>query len=136
MAWGRGLLKEATIKFDQWTDIEIGYLAGIVDGEGCLNIYRTKAHTQCRLTINTTDKILGDWLKEKIGTGGVNKERRIKPRPHHKQVYIYLMAAQKDLLNLLLWITPHLLIKKKRAQECIDFLEWKIMQNTNFKNSQ
>ena len=133
MAWGNGLFREARIKFEQWNNLEIGYLAGIIDGEGCLNLYTCidkkkikKTYTYCRLTINTTDILLSNWLKEKIGVGGVNKEQRKKPKPHHKQVYIYLMAAERDLLNLLLWIEPHLIIKKQKARECIEFLKNKI----------
>lgn len=126
------LFKEAKIDFSNWQLNDLGYLAGIIDGEGCLNIYtcnslkKRRSWTYCRLTINTTDENLRDWLKEKLDGGGINKERRKKPKPHHKQVYTFLIAAQKELLNLLYVIEPYLIIKKTKARECIEFLETKI----------
>ena len=129
MCCGNGCFKKPRVSLKNWSDFDIGYLAGIIDGEGCLNLYNSRGYTHCRLTINTTDKLLASWLKEKLGTGGVNKEKRRKPKPHHKQVYIFLMAAQADMFELLKWITPHL--SEQEFEVLISLMDLRILSGVS-----
>jgi hypothetical protein len=132
------MLQERRIKIENMTQFEVGYLAGIIDGEGCINITngRRKSGKRigervwiARLHIVTTDILLVNWLKDKIGVGSYYQERRKKPRPNHKQVYVFVISAILDLYAVLKAISPFLIIKKAKALECIEDLEYKINKN-------
>jgi hypothetical protein len=56
------------------TEVEKAYLAGIIDGEGCIyigNFSANKKTNQCYfhtlITVTSTDESLITWLKEKFG---------------------------------------------------------------------
>lgn len=93
---------------------DISYLAGIIDGEGCISITHNKKRKSYRLriSITSTDKILLDWVQERYG--GYTYERK-KQLPHHKRKYewsLFPNCQQKIFLELL---ADTLLIKKDRA---------------------
>lgn len=68
----------------KWTDTQIAYLAGIIDGEGCFCIQRPggKTHT-LRLFVMNTFKPLIDYLYKTYG--GYQYSRK-KKNPHGKFV--------------------------------------------------
>ena len=94
------------------------YLAGIVDGEGCVTVtYGTKAgHERIRLTISNTDRNLIDWLTSRVG-GHISKTQSRGNRKPAYQWEVYGSVAF-DLLTLLL---PHLKLKKRQAELCLQF---------------
>lgn len=101
---------------------DISYLAGIIDGEGCISINHRKKTNEYRLriSITSTDKILLDWVQERYG--GYIYERK-KQLPHYKRKYewsIFAHRPQKDFLKLL---SDTLLIKKDRAELGLSLLE-------------
>jgi hypothetical protein len=69
----------------EWTETELAYLAGIIDGEGCFTLHREKNSHRfaSQLQIGNTDLRLLEWVKTRFG-GSVNFERRNNPR--HKTV--------------------------------------------------
>ena len=94
------------------------YLAGIVDGEGCVSVsYKTKArHERIRLTVSNTDRNLIDWLTSRVG-GCVSKNQG---RGNRKPAYhweVYTDNAFKLLTELL----PYLKLKKRQAELCLQF---------------
>jgi len=109
-----------------WDDTEIAYLAGIIDGEGCIyDGTKNKTKGTWRLTINTTDLSLFEWINNKLGRGCSYIERR-RNRQNHKQVYTFQAVAMNDVLEILEYVSPYLIIKKEKALECIKYLTEKL----------
>ena len=115
---------EQRIHIENWPDFDIGYFAGIVDGEGCIN-WDEKRHVY-RLHVANTDTNLMEWLKERIGMGSYYQEVRHEKKPHWKDAYVFVISSVTDLLGILKAIEPHLIIKRDKAREAIKLLEKKI----------
>lgn len=116
---------EVHIDWNKVSEIDIAYMAGIVDADGCISVTNHPKNKYWRLTINNTNKPLMDWIENKFGVGGVNKERRKRPK-NHKKVYVFLVAAQKELYEMIKRIEPYLIVKKQKALDCLAFIENKI----------
>jgi len=109
-----------------WEDTEIAYLAGIIDGEGCIyDGTNNKSNNSWRLTINTTDLSLFHWLESKLGKGCSYRERR-RDKSNRRQLYTFQAVAINDVLEILEYVSPYLIIKKEKALECIKYLTEKL----------
>lgn len=108
---------------------KIAYLAGIIDGEGSIMLWKSKASPSLRgqfnlrVNITSTDKILIEWLYENFGGHcyECNAPSR-KANPHWKKQFIWTVARPK-LLDFLKEIHPFLVIKKDRCEVAIKFRE-------------
>lgn len=98
---------------------KIIYLAGIVDGEGCIRInaakvnkgYRSKRY-RLKLQITNTSAKLMIFLKE---LGFYIRERTAKSQlPHWKRCWVAVMMDRKAAKMLTL-ILPYLIVKKEEA---------------------
>lgn len=77
------------------TEFDRGYLSGLIDGEGCIGLYRktikgkrTYART---LIINMTHKETIFHVKYIVGEGSIHFRPRKKP--HHKDCWVYTLAG-------------------------------------------
>ncbi len=89
------------------TNEDIIYLAGIIDGEGCI-----RCNNSSRLHVTNTSKILIDWLYETFG-GYVWSENK-SYIPNAKPRFIWEVSANK-LIPILRQVAPYLKIKKEQA---------------------
>jgi len=104
------------------------YLAGFIDGEGCIKISsikgflkktnKYKKYYTVRLTIINTDKELLDYIKNEVGYGCMYSHG--KGKSHHRQCYTYEVAA-KQCVKLLKEVLPFLISKQEQAILAIDF---------------
>lgn len=81
------------------TDAEIAWLAGIVEGEGCIafpGVYSTV------LTIGMTDKDVIDRCHALVGAGA----RYVTSKGRHKPQYIWKLADQHKMRELLALLLP------------------------------
>ena len=95
------------------------YLAGIVDGEGSINLL-AKPKTQqiqLRLQVANTSTELIDWLQSNFG--GKVYEHKMHST-YHKQRYDWVVTGKeaKELIRLIL---PFLIVKKIQATLALDF---------------
>lgn len=93
-------------------DNKIAYLAGILDGEGCVNTYKLKngrgvAYDTFCVVISNTSRELVDWI---ITNFGGNVQTMKKKNPEHKTSYNihWRHTKAKQLYKLL---EPYLIIK-------------------------
>ena len=95
-----------------WTDTDLAYFAGIIDGEGSFAIHNNGTHRfALQLQIGNTSPLLMEWVRSRFG-GSVNLEKRNNPR--HKPVFRWL--AQADALDQILpALLPYLVVKKAQA---------------------
>lgn len=117
------------------TKEEIAYWAGIVDGEGSVDITRTYAKTKSgkriyhfiRLSIyNKNRQLIEDALKE-LGCGSVQTHRMhsiktSKRNCNYKDHIVYAwVATTENACRVLEQLLPYLRLKKPQAQLAIEF---------------
>ena len=107
------------------TDVQIGYLAGIVDGEGTISLGRTLKRRDwgysMQVAVTNTNLKLLNWCKNITNIGTIDKaSERIGPK--RKQVYSW-RVAYKDIPLFLMTIKTHLIIKKEQAELMLEYFE-------------
>lgn len=94
------------------TPIELGYVAGLLDGEGCItaSVTRQRYTTLC-LCITNTHRGVIDWLHGKLGGGTIQvTENRNKP------CFRWTLGNGQAIKEFLRVIAPHLKIKQRQAE--------------------
>jgi len=110
----------------------IGYLAGLVDGEGSIvreHLRGNLRHSGVRLCITNSCPELLQWLKNEIG-GNVQWRERSSPLSQ-KPCGVWRVGGYMDTYLLLKIILPWLRIPKKieQAKEAITFLEVRLKEH-------
>jgi hypothetical protein len=111
-----------------WNIIDLAYLAGFVDGEGCffIGLFGTKpnkygkiyANYHTLLKISNTDLDIMKWIQ--ITFGATFEERKKETRKSKIERPTYNIYITGDLLtNLTQSILPFLKIKKKHAENML-----------------
>jgi hypothetical protein len=100
-------------------EVEKAYLAGIIDGEGCIGIGRRRGATKKgralyispTLQVSNTKQELLTWLADRYG-GGVYfcRDKREKRKPH----WVWIVAGQRAL-RAIRDARPYLLLKTEQA---------------------
>ena len=112
-----------------WLREDLIYLAGIIDGEGCITICREKKLRKHCLTIRywcvvnvvNTNKVLMDWLHNTFA--GKVRSRRPDCIPlNWKTPYQWERVAQQAK-ELCVEVLPYLKLKKAQAQILITFAD-------------
>ena len=98
------------------TNIEIAYLAGIIDGEGSIMLskyHQSEFPCPC-ISISSTDLELLEWVRDKIGSGRINRKKNYNINKH-KTSYTYVVYYDTaiDVMNK---IEPYLVIVKKKLR--------------------
>lgn len=99
------------------TEAEKGYLAGIVDGEGCLGVCKKKGwkgsyYYNFIVTVANTDKKLVDWLQTKLGGYIRSYPAKGERRPW------WIWSMEDGLAKIMVFcqeIMPYLVIKQEQA---------------------
>lgn len=107
------------------TDIDTAYIAGLVDGEGCLAIVRQKNSNcrggfayRCGFRIASTNQGIMEWLSEAVGAGCV-KSHQPKMRNSKRQWSWDLWSNNAAALTMRL--LPYLKIKRPSAELLLAF---------------
>ena len=102
---------------------DLAYVAGIVDGEGCIMLYlnKSKKYTSYRIkvSVSNTQEWICQWLKLAFG-GCVSCE--YYKSPTRKPLWQWIVVSNKAL-DFLKLIHPYLRLKKPQAEIAIKFQE-------------
>ena len=100
----------------------LGYLAGIIDGEGSIMIVRRPSkptHSpMMRVVVSNTNKTLLQLFQLNFG-GNISAAKRYN-KPYCKTCFQWTSSSQKALACLKI-IEPYLFIKRAQAQIAIEF---------------
>ncbi len=114
------------------------YIAGFVDGEGCIGVNRVKAKTvksnggytyKVRLRVSNTNKEIIEWLYKSFGGSFYVSRRENNLNKNHKVAYDWAIADQKAKI-FLEKIKPYLKIKKEQAEIAIKVAKLKDRQRS------
>tara|TARA_B100000214_G_scaffold138597_1_gene98921 strand:+ start:381 stop:767 length:387 start_codon:yes stop_codon:yes gene_type:complete len=107
------------------------YLAGLFDGEGCVQFKRYKRHRKgrknptnalsCTLDVAMVDKPTIEWIQKATGVGNVNKRVKNKSpssKPHWKDQWRW-NCSHKDAFKVALKIAPYSITKKEALMQII-----------------
>jgi hypothetical protein len=99
------------------TETELAYIAGIVDGEGCIMLQKCTARASDAyiypvVKVANTDFRLMDWLVKKIGAGAV--QYRTRSNTGCKDVQHWTIASNQAI-QFLKTIRPYLIVKAHQA---------------------
>jgi len=116
-------LERAKAIITQLTELEKAYLAGFIDGEGCITAecpaidgHNKPKAARVRIMLAQTNKPIIEWLHVKLG-GTVCKKQA---QGNHKASYNWVLNGQRATL-LLIAIHPHLRVKREQAEVAIAF---------------
>lgn len=110
----------------EYQSIHLAYLAGIVDGEGCIHIGYYFNKTQNRyvyhslLQITSTDKCLIDWLINMFGGNSSVYTEAQTPKNSTLKPYVWKVSGER-LTHLCELILPYAIIKKEQLQVMLEF---------------
>lgn len=106
-----------------WTQTQLAYLAGILDGEGSIYIQSRIRNNSInyfpRFQVVNTNQDLLNWIKEIFG-GTVYEKPRKHLNPKWKMQYEWF-SNREQLDKILPLLVPFLIIKKKHAEIMLEF---------------
>lgn len=95
------------------TTQELAYVAGFIDGEGCLSI---GANGSVSIGIVNTSKCTLDFVLKVLGTGVIQDRKQIV----NKRQYVY-RAYGENCMNIIKVILPYLIEKKDQALLLVEY---------------
>ena len=101
------------------SDLELSYLAGLIDGEGCITITNTGLSFGPNLAISMTHAGVMYWVAERLCLR-VWRPSIAHPKPHYRPQYkVQVVGVRCGLLCQRL--LPYLIVKREQAQIAMDF---------------
>lgn len=97
------------------TDTAKAYIAGIIDGEGCIAITRSGTHYNIRVVIKTTSEPLAKWLIESTGLGQRIQYRKDKRKTERLPCFEWRVFSNQAL-SLLAAVYPYVVVKRQQAE--------------------
>ena len=103
------------------------YLAGILDGEGCICLYGAersdcKYHCSLQVVIYNTSTTLMKWLVKNVGGRYYTRTANGYGKKPGKIQYVWHPSGKKNRENFLLGVLPYLIIKREQAKVALEFI--------------
>jgi hypothetical protein len=119
------------------TDVEKAYLAGFIDGEGCIGI--RNGGPNCRngrikLHITNTNETILRYFKDLVGFGSFYQAVSEGRYGNHKAAFVYEVCANQCVC-VLKEILPFLKIKKEQALLALEFADTKNWGDNNINSA-
>lgn len=109
---------------------EAAYIAGFLDGEGFIILYKRRDTVAMRAGFTNTNLRVLRRIQRMVGGGGFSHQKRRKP--HHKTGHSLNVNAELAE-SLLLQIRPFLILKSEQADLAIEFQ--RKLRNPSLKSS-
>lgn len=115
--------------FKRFAPLDLAYLAGIIDGEGCFHMCvlsknpndgYINPHYRGVLKVSNTDETLIIWLKETFAGTESACTRATSSKKFERMVFDWIVTGFR-LLDLCEQVLPYLIIKKKHCENMIKF---------------
>src|SRR5262252_6773069 len=103
------------------SETEVAYIAGIVDGEGCVMLTTNQNCTQLSVQVTMTHQPVIVWLAERLATKVSQYKSSPKPA-HHKPQYSVKIVGRRAVA-LLARLLPYLIVKEPQARLGLEYGE-------------
>jgi hypothetical protein len=131
-----------TIPKQEW---KVGYLAGMIDGEGHISITNTTnfsgTYHEFIVGVSNTDVSLMQWLVKNFG-GNYHVSKAVNTFDQHKRdmgfckdIYKWHVQSTMDSFAILVAVKPYLVIKKGKAIKALRLLGLKIKKHKKWNVS-
>lgn len=105
-----------------WDPVDIAWVAGIIEGEGCFNIRRTAGKYPLAIcSVSMTDFDVIQRLHEVTGIGRVGSLRVDKRGSQRKPTLNWTVAKKRDMARLMLAVYP--LMGERRRKKIAEAIE-------------
>lgn len=100
------------IDIRQMSDVDLAWLAGLLEGEGTFVVHhepareRRRASVVIRIAVHMTDRDVVERVRDIVGLGTVL--RRPPSKPHHKETFRWAISAKAPTLKLMQTLRPHM----------------------------
>lgn len=107
------------------TEAELGYLAGIIDGEGSIYFNLNGSVCQPRVSVDNTHEGLIDYLHRLVPTSNTkaSTENYASKKVGNKVAYRWGVSGKVDVKTLLELVLPYLVAKKDQAEIALQAIE-------------
>ena len=111
---------------------DLAYIAGIIDGEGCIGIYKGKSgrkkkeYYHLQVVVRMTNEWIIRWLY--FAFPGSFSEHTYPKEINRLKIWTWQLTGEKALIFLEL-IYPYLKLKKQQAEIAINFQKAKNIKN-------
>lgn len=92
----------------------LGYFAGLLDGEGTITSHRAKVNHH--LSLCNTDFAMIDWLL--VNVGGQSHDRKVR-QAHYRPQRQWVLTRTPYVIAILRAAMPYLITKRERAEYAI-----------------
>lgn len=104
---------------------ELAYIAGLIDGEGCIRIGHVgpkKRTLYLTLAVGMTHRGVIEWLRDKLSTGTikVNNHTKIRENPRWRVQHLVRLHGKRAQL-LCQALLPFMIVKKPHAEIALQF---------------
>jgi len=103
------------------TPEQAAYVAGFVDGEGCITASIRKGYVYGLLELCSTDFDVVDWL---VATTGVGSVRKISARRKNAKPQRMWRVSLCSVGSLLKQVIPHMRVRKGQAELLLKLAEY------------
>lgn len=114
-------MKDTLNDLPQW---KLGYIAGILDGEGCITMLYASTIDQYSpsITMNNTDYSLVSalYLETQLGTIHIKTPKRVKGKKY-KTLWSWHLGSVFDIYVLLSAVTKYMITKKPEAELLLEY---------------
>lgn len=106
-------------------EVELAYIAGLIDGEGAIFITHDPFHNRksvhrTEIRIGMIEKVGLDFMVETLKLGKVKEE---KPYHHKRPMYRVVFSKRSVVREVINKLLPYLKVKKEQALLALDFLD-------------
>ena len=101
---------------------KLNYLAGILDGEGSIMIYRSRGTYSLIVAVYNSEKELMNWLIREYGGSSLESHRERNKKLKHKPEYRWTIMG-RNAYKLLGKLENKMIIKRERLRVAVEFYE-------------
>ena len=119
-------MAQRELLYAQLTEGEKGYIAGVLDGDGCISIHRyhcpgyERWYYSLRIQVSNTCFEFCQWFEDRLG-GHIYKRRMTEKNPRWSDSYAWTLEDNRLVQALLLEVTSYLVRKRAIAEAVIQY---------------
>lgn len=98
-------------------ELDRAYLAGVIDADGCIGIYRNGTGTKLVLQISSSSTKLMNWLQARLRKNVITYQ----PQSPKRQLVRNWVIRGSEAKVVLAQVFPYLVIKSKQAKLALEY---------------